>query len=686
MTVTVIQREVPAERRHLRRGTLTIASARDAKPRRRAAEDGEMMEDGGEDLPIAADPASTSVVGSWNPETRTVEAVLSSGADVERYDYDENWNLVRYVERLRMTPESIRMDRLNSGHMPWLVMHRTHDVDCLIGYVKRAWLDENSQLRAEIYLSDDEESASAVAKIINGTLRGVSVGYWIYKEEVTTQPGQIELREAVDWEVFESSSVIVPADPTGAIRSQTQPPAPKRQEPSTMSTAPAPIADNAAATRAAIAAENKRVLAIQEKGRRLNIDDATIAAMVADVDCTVEAAAVRMVDLLAEGQGKARVTPTPGLQFGEAEADKRAAALSDALEYKLGLRTELSDAARSVGVHDLRLTSIARALLENTDMACRGLVTPADICKRSIQHHMRSMGGIQTAATLPSLLENVMNKQLIKPFVGEAASYEKISRRSDLPDFRSQSVVLMNAFPDLALIPEGDDVTYGKLTDGADTWALATYGKGLLLSFQAMINDDLSGIQQAIRTAPNAVYARRASLFWAMLTANSGAGQNVRGAAMISTGRKNAGTPGALAVGTVNELIQLLMQQLMPGSTDQYMQQTATHILLPAHYAQAWQQISQPYWLPTAAANAKTQLLMTLEVIAAPQLGISGNKPYYVVANENTPFVHGTLQGQPGPQMEQETDFNSGGIKMKVVDHFGVKAVDYHGIAGNIYT
>jgi len=683
MTVTVIQREVPAERRHLRRGTLTIASSRDAGPRRRAVEDGMPMDEaGGEDLPIAADPASVSVVGSWNPETRTVEAVLSSGADVERYDY---WDDTRYIERLRMDSDSMRMDRLNSGHMPWLVMHRTNDVDCLIGYVKRAYMDDAGQLRAEIYLSDDEESASAVSKIINGTLRGVSIGYWIYKEEVTTQPGQLELREAVDWEVFEASSVIVPADPTGSIRS-IQPPAPKRQEPSTMSTAPANIVDNAAVTRAAIAAENKRVLAIQEKGQRLNIDAGKIAEMVADVDCTVEAAAVRMVDLLADGQSKARVTPTPGLQFGADQADKRAAALSDVLEYKLGLRPDLTDAARSVGVHDLRLTSIARALLDGTDMACQGLVTPADICKRSVQHHMRSMGGIQTAATLPSLLENTMNKVLIKPFVGEAASYERISRRSDLPDFRSQSVVLMNAFPDLALIPEGDDVTYGKLTDGADTWALATYGKGLLLSFQAMINDDLSGIQQAIRTAPNAVYARRASLFWAMLTANSGAGQNVRGAAMISSGRKNAGTPGALAVGTVNELIQLLMQQLMPGSTDQYMQQTATHILLPAHYAQAWQQIAQPYYLPTAAANAKTQLLMTLEVIAAPQLGISGNKPYYVVANENTPFVHGTLQGQPGPQMEQLTDFDSGGIKMKVVDHFGVKAVDYHGIAGNIYT
>lgn len=685
MIVTVIQREVPPERRHLRRGTLTIASARDAKPRRRAP-DGEMPmgdDDVGEEMPIAADPAASSVVGSWNPETRTVEAVLSSGSDVERYDY---WDDTRYIERLRMTSDALRMDRLNSGHMPWLVMHRTYDVDCLIGYVKRAWLDDSGSLRAEIYLSDDEESASTVAKIINGTLRGVSVGYWIYKEEVTTQPGQIELREAVEWEVFEASSVIVPADPTGAIRSKTLPPAPKRQEPSTMTTPTDNTVDTAAVTRAAIVAENKRVLTIQEKGQRLGIAPEKIAEMVADTGCTVSVAAERMVDLLAEGQAGARVLATPGLQFGAAEADKRAVALQDALEYKLGLRPDLSDAARSVGVQDLRLTSIARALMDGTDMACRGLMSPQDICKRSIQHHMRSMGGIQTAATLPSLLENTMNKVLIKPFVGEAASYERISRRSDLPDFRQQSVVLMNTFPDLELVPEGDDVKYGKLTDGADTWSLATYAKGLLLSFQAMINDDLSGIQQVIRTAPNAVYANRAALFWAMLTANSGAGQNVRGSAMIATARKNIGTPGALAVGTVNELIQLLMQQLMPGSTTQFMQQTATHIILPAHYAQIWQQISQPYYLPTAAANAKTQLLMSLEVIAAPQLGITGNKPYYVLANENTPFVHGTLQGQPGPQMEQETDFNSGGIKMKVVDHFGVKAVDYHGIAGNIYT
>jgi len=679
MTVQTHIRDVPEGKRHFRRGSLTIAAPAGAKPARRVEDGAEREPD---DVMIAADAGTAGyVVESWNEQDRTVEAVLSAGADVERYEYDERWNLVRYVERLRMDAASIRMARLSSGNMPWVVMHRTGDVDSLVGVVLRGWLDENNQLRVLVRLSDDEESAPTVRKIINGTLRGVSVGYWIYREEITTEPGQLEVREAIDWEPFEGSSVIVPADPAGAIRSH-QPPAPKPLQEPTMS---APATPDAAAIRAAVEAENKRVTTIQSRAAALGLGDDVIKPLVDDTTITVEAAAVRMLDAVASQQEKQRLTPTPGLQFVGDAGDKRREALEDVIELKLGLRHDLSDRARSLGLLNLRMDTIAHEVLRGSGMEPKGFTVPAEVFKRSVMHHMRSMGGIQTSATLPSLLENVANKALIKPFTGQAASYERVSRRQDLPDFKAQSVVLMNTFPDLEEIPEGDDVKYGVLTDGADTWRLASYGKGVKLSFQAMINDDLSGIQQVIQTAPTAVYAKRAALFWAMLTANSGAGQNVRGAVMISTGRKNAGTAGALAVGTVNELIQLLMQQNLPGSTTQFLQQVATHIILPAHYAQIWQQISQPYYVPTSAANAKTQLLMSLEVLALPQLGISGNKPFYVLAAENTPFVHGTLQGQPGPMMEQETDFDSGGIKMKVVDHFGCKAVDYHGIAGNLY-
>lgn len=684
MTVQTHIRDVPEGKRHFRRGSLTIAAPAGAKPARRVEDGAEREPD---DVMIAADAGTAGyVVESWNEQERTVEAVLSAGADVERYEYDERWNVVRYVERLRMDAASIRMVRLSSGAMPWLVMHRTGDVDSLVGVVLRGWLDENNRLRVLIRLSDDEESAPTVRKIINGTLRGVSVGYWIYREEITTEPGQLEIREAIDWEPFEGSSVIVPADPAGAIRSH-QPPAPKPIQEPTMSAPATSTAPDQAAIRAAVEAENKRVTTIQSRAAALGLGDDVIKPLVDDTTITVEAAAVRMLDAVASQQEKQRLTPTPGLQFVSDAGDARRLALEDVIELKLGMRHDLSDRARSLGLLNLRMDTIAHEVLRGSGMEPKGFTVPAEVFKRSVKHHMaRSMGGIQTSATLPSLLENVANKALLKPFVGEAAIYEQISFREDLPDFRNQSVVTMNAYPDLVEIPEGDDITYGVLGDGADTWRLYTYGKGVQLTFQAMINDDLRGIARVLQTAPNAVYARRAALFWAMLTANSGAGQSIKGANLISSGHLNVGTPGALAAGTVNELVLLLMKQLMPGSSEQFMQQTPTHILLPIHYREIWKQISQQYYMPTSAATAKTDLLMGLEVIAVPQLGTSGNKPFYVLAKENTPFVHGTLQGQPGPMMEQETDFDSGGIKMKVVDHFGCKAVDYHGIAGNLYS
>lgn len=683
MTITTIQRAVPEARRHFRRGSLAIAGPVQMR-RRLAGEDGQEPE--GEDGPdMAPEPRSGITVESWNEADRTVEAILSEGADVERYDW---WEDVRYIERLRMTPEAIRLGRLQSGQAPWLVMHRAGDIDSVVGVITRCWLDDSGKLRVLIRLADDEDTASIVRRIVTGIIRGVSVGYWIWTEEVTRAQGQLEVREAIDWEPFEGSSVTVPADPGSAIRS-----APGRREPATMTVkTETPVVDDAAARAAAVQdavrAENARASDIRARAARVGITGPVLDQCLADTSCTADQAAGRFLEELANKDQGTRIAGNSGVTFTADAADKRREALQDVMEFRLGLTTVPSDRARSLAMADFSLRSIARELLRGTELEVKETMASHDIFARTAKQ-FRSMGGIQTSSTLPALLENVANKALLKPLTGTSlADFEQISIRTDLPDFKQASVVELSAYPDLLEIPEGDDVKYSKITDGKDVWSLATYGRGLVLTFQAMMNDDLSGIAQVLRTAPMAVMSNRAKLFWAMFTANSGAGQNVKGAAMISAGHANIGTAGALAVGTVNELIQLIMDQKFPGSDDQYAQMLSTHIILPSLYGNSWKQLMSPNYLPTAAANAKTQLLMDLVPIVSPYLNASGtstNKPYYVLSGPNTPLRHGTLQGVAGPQVDQMTDFDSSGIKMKVQDFFGVKAVDYHGIAGNLY-
>jgi hypothetical protein len=68
---------------------------------------------------------------SWDEDTRTLDLVWSTGADVTRAD---PWSSKRYVERLSMDPAHIRAERLNAG-APLLDTHRSHGAANVVGNV-----------------------------------------------------------------------------------------------------------------------------------------------------------------------------------------------------------------------------------------------------------------------------------------------------------------------------------------------------------------------------------------------------------------------------------------------------------------------------------------------------------------------------------------------------------------------
>lgn len=98
-----------------------------------------------------------------------------------------------------------------------------HNRDEVIGKITRAWI-ENGRGYAEIEFDDDEFSEKIFRKVINKTLKGVSVGYKVEKwEDVaageTSQDGRFKgpCSIAVKWMPFEISIVSIPADATVGV-------------------------------------------------------------------------------------------------------------------------------------------------------------------------------------------------------------------------------------------------------------------------------------------------------------------------------------------------------------------------------------------------------------------------------------------------------------------------------------
>lgn len=149
-------------------------------------------------------------VGTIDEEARTVELVFSTGAAVERFDW---WTGKRFIEKLSLKPEHIRLERLNSG-APLLNAHSAWALQDQIGVVQSGSAHLTAkEARATVRFSRRADVEPIFGDVRDGIIRNVSVGYRVHRfEEESGKDNKLPVRTATDWEPFEISMVPMPAD------------------------------------------------------------------------------------------------------------------------------------------------------------------------------------------------------------------------------------------------------------------------------------------------------------------------------------------------------------------------------------------------------------------------------------------------------------------------------------------
>jgi hypothetical protein len=158
-----------------------------------------------------------AAVRSIDDENRSVELVFSTGAAVERFDW---WTGKRYLEKLSLKPDHIRLERLNSG-APLLDAHSAYSITDQIGVVEPGSVKLTaSEARARVRFSKREAVEPIWGDVRDGIITCVSVGYRVHKfEEDAGKGNKLPVRTAIDWEPYEISMVPMPADAGAKVRS-----------------------------------------------------------------------------------------------------------------------------------------------------------------------------------------------------------------------------------------------------------------------------------------------------------------------------------------------------------------------------------------------------------------------------------------------------------------------------------
>lgn len=156
---------------------------------------------------------------SYSETDNSVEVVWTTGAAVRRRDWRSG---DYYSEVLEVTPQAVRLDRLNAG-APFLDTHDDWSLRSVIGaVVPGSARIENGRGIARVTLSEAAGDADTVSKIRSGIIRNVSVGYAIHRVEKTEYADADDEWRVVDWEPMEISAVPIPADAGSQIRSKNE--------------------------------------------------------------------------------------------------------------------------------------------------------------------------------------------------------------------------------------------------------------------------------------------------------------------------------------------------------------------------------------------------------------------------------------------------------------------------------
>jgi hypothetical protein len=658
-------------------------------------------------MPIVARRALAAPV-TVNREARTVEVIWAAGARAP------NWvsGLGCVIEELDMSPNAVRMETLRSGRAPVLDAHNSWGARSVLGVVENARIEGGRGL-ATLRFSTADDVKTVWQRVLDGTLRSVSVGYRIHRYEQKTDPatGQI-IHRAVDWEPYEISVVPIPVDQAAVVRGEAgggrpvaaiEPPIP--EEDNIMPETPDAAADTARTAPAATitpathAADSPSTPAFE--GQRAQQPDAVQAALVAErsrvnqLDEVIVAAqglvppaemtalraravsegwqptALRgaLFDVIAARGAPPSLPASPN--SGPAQDDP--AVIRDAMAEAIAVRAMPGYQPKGNGRHveflGWRPSDMIRELLARSGERSPPR-NPTLLAERAFH----------TTSDFPLLLSSATNKMLLASYAQATPTYREIMLRRDFRDFKPHRYLRVGDFPNLLALKENGEIQVGTIGESRETVTLGTFGRRVRVTRQMLVDDDLGAFTDFASMIGQRVTDFENATAYAQVNLANGDGPTLEtpGGAVFGTGaaRANKASAGtAIDEVTIGAGRAAMMRQKtldgMPISLGRDMR-----VLVGPALELAVLKLTTAI-TPSSSGNVNPYARL-LQPVVEPL--IPANRWYLFANPVSAPvYTYGYLNGAEGPQVTTGPVQGADGVEISVIFDFGVGAIDFRG-------
>lgn len=639
---------------------------------------------------------------SFNEADRTVEVIFATETAVRTYDWDEGM----INEILVCDPMNGDLSRLNAG-APALDNHNRYGstAESVVGVVSDARF-ENGVGIAKIRFGSSESDTELMNKVRDKIVTGVSVGYNVYEYQVTRTEGQNPVYKATKWEATEISFTPVQADRNSRVRSENgenevviseeipviEPIVPEiepiiEENNTNLNTndmpevnqPPAPTAEvpNLEQTRSeAAAGERARIKGISAHCRALGLPQ-SIADTLIEENIDLATAGQRA---LVEWEKAQPVNPNQSVQQVQDDKDKTRSAMTNALVLRI-----TPNAATVMGEENVRaaqdfrgmsLLRFAEESLVRSGVSIRGL-SPREIARGALGARVR---GAHHTSDFPLLLVDSFTRTLRAQYALYPRTFEMWARRSTMPDFREITrVQLSGLIGNFDEVQELGEYKAGTMSEASEKYSLSKYGKIVGISWEAIINDDLSAFTRIPQAFAMKAAQKQSDLVYGIMTGNPTMGDTIA-LWNVATHKNYTSTGTALSEASLDVAFQLFRNQ--KSIEGDFLNISPKHLIVGPKNELIARKLTSTNYVPTKQGDISVAAITGLMVIVEPRIT---DYSWFLVADPAMidTVEYSFLDSEQELFIEQKEGFDTDALQIKARMVFGTKAIDWRGMYKN---